>query len=96
MRRAVELVVMSARRATRCSIAIRMPTELIHYFFCKQTYWAEVEYDKEMGIFLPHVESQLECPNEGCPSNAADWIAEVNDEPTQATSAAQPKSGAAD
>ena len=44
--------------------------ELINCFFCKQTYKAEVQYDKETGILLPHLESQLECPNEDCPSHA--------------------------
>ena len=47
-----------------------MPIELIHCFFCKESYQAEVEYDKETGILLPHLEPQLECPNEGCPSHA--------------------------
>ena len=52
-------------------MGVPKPTgELIHCFFCKQTYCAEVEYDKETGILLPHLESQLECPNEGCPSHA--------------------------
>jgi len=45
-----------------------MPTERIHCFFCRQTHQAEVEYDEEPGILLPHLESQLKCPNEGCPS----------------------------
>ncbi len=51
--------------------------ELIHCFFCKQTYQAEVEYDKETGILLPRLESRLECPHEACPSNAKDRIPEL-------------------
>jgi hypothetical protein len=47
-----------------------MSLELVHCFFCKQTYQAEVEYDKETGILLPHLDSQLECPNKDCPSHA--------------------------
>jgi hypothetical protein len=47
-----------------------MSLELIHCFLCKESYQAEVEYDKETGILVPRLESQLECPNEGCPTNA--------------------------
>ena len=45
-----------------------MSLELIRCFFCKQTYQAEIEYDKETGILLPHLDSQLECPNTDCTS----------------------------
>jgi hypothetical protein len=54
-----------------------MPIELIHCFFCKRTYQAEVDYDKETGILLPHLESKVECPNEDYGSHAANLIAEV-------------------
>jgi hypothetical protein len=35
-----------------------MSLELIHCFFCDQTYQAEVEHDEETGILLPHLEPQ--------------------------------------
>jgi hypothetical protein len=54
-----------------------MALELIRCFFCKHTYQAEVEYDKEIGILLPHLESRLECPNEDCPIQCADPIAKL-------------------
>jgi hypothetical protein len=46
----------------------RVPTELIHCFFCRQQYHAEVLIVD--GILHPDLAQQLECPNPECESNS--------------------------
>jgi hypothetical protein len=46
----------------------RVPTELIHCFFCRQEYLASVQWID--GILHPALEQQLECPNPECESNS--------------------------
>jgi len=68
-----------------------MSLELVHCFLCKQTYQTEVEYDKETGILLPHLDSPLECPNKDCPSQFHE-----SENNFKSNSAAQSKRPAAD